>query len=268
MLEESRTVATESERKKSLIGFAPPQHVAIIMDGNGRWAEQHGLPRLQGHVAGTENIRPILKALAEHGVKYVTLFAFSTENWNRPDSEVEGLFKILSELIERGEIQELHRLGVRLRYLGRMNGLSTTLKAAIEEALELTRENTGLTLNIALNYGGRIEIIDAVREIVSKGIPPDKINDQTFGQYLYTSTLPDPDLVIRTGGEMRVSNFLLWQSAYSELYFTPTLWPDFGKDEIEEALLAYSQRQRRFGGLGASGPGPKEAETTNANVRE
>ncbi len=266
MIEETRTPDTESEKRRVLIGSAIPQHIAIIMDGNGRWAEQHGLPRLQGHFAGTENIRPILKLLSDRGVKYVTLFTFSTENWNRPDDEVEGLFQILWKLIERGEVQELHGLNIRLRYLGRINGLSPKLKDAIEAALALTQENAGLTLTIALNYGGRTEIIDAVRKMISQGIPPDKIDDRTFIQYLYISNLPDPDLIIRTGGEMRMSNFLLWQSAYSELYFTPTLWPDFGKDEIEEALLSYSQRQRRFGGLRSSSSVPQEAEVTNANV--
>jgi undecaprenyl diphosphate synthase len=263
MLEGTETTANEPDGGQTRLNSIPPQHVAIIMDGNGRWAEQHGLPRLKGHLAGTQNIRPVLKVLSANGVKYVTLFAFSTENWNRPGSEVEGLFQILWELIEHGEVLELHKLNIRLRYLGRMNRLSPKLRSAIKQALEVTRANTGLTLNIALNYGGRGEIVDAVREIVSRAIPADKIDETAVSEYLYTAGLPDPDLIIRTGGEMRISNFLLWQSAYSELYFTPTLWPDFSKDEIEMALLAYGQRQRRFGGLSSSGAESQETETAH-----
>ncbi|MDP2743545.1 MAG: polyprenyl diphosphate synthase, partial [Dehalococcoidia bacterium] len=177
MLKETGITANEPNGGRAQLNSTPPQHVAIILDGNGRWAEQHRLPRLKGHLAGTQNMRPVLKVLSANGVKYVTLFAFSTENWNRPGSEVEGLFQILWELIEHGEVLELHKLNIRLRYLGRMNGLSPKLRTAIKQALEMTRANTGLTLNIALNYGGRGEIVDAMREIVSRGIPADEIDE-------------------------------------------------------------------------------------------
>jgi len=225
-----------------------PQHVAIIMDGNGRWAQLRGLPRIEGHRAGTENIRRVVEGFAQHGIKYLTLFAFSTENWNRPQREIRGLFRLLGEVIDR-ETEQLHKKGVRLRHLGRLEGLSPPLQKKVKRAIELTKDNKGLTLNIAFDYGGRAEIIDAVRRLLAEGLPPEKVDEVTFNQYLYTTGLPEPDLLIRTGGELRISNFLLWQSAYSELYFTSTFWPDFDEAEIEKALLAYSHRQRRFGRL-------------------
>lgn len=226
-----------------------PNHVAIIMDGNGRWAQQRGLPRLAGHRAGTENIRRVVQCFAEHRVKYLTLFAFSTENWSRPRDEVRGLLAILEDVIHR-EAENLHQEGVRLLHLGRLDGLSPRLQQAVHKAIELTRDNTRMTLSIAFNYGGRAEIIDAVRRILCQGIPPEDIDEALLSGHLYTAGLPDPDLIIRTGGEMRLSNFLLWQAAYSEYYSTPTFWPDFGPEEVERALIAYSQRERRFGGLG------------------
>jgi undecaprenyl diphosphate synthase len=225
-----------------------PQHVAIIMDGNGRWAKQRGLPRLAGHRAGTDNVRRVIDTFAKHKVKYLTLYAFSTENWNRPESEVKGLFHILGQMIKR-ETMNLHRNGVRVCHLGRLDGLSPALQRKVQEAIKLTEDNTGLNLSVAFNYGGRAEILDAVRRIVTRGLHPQDINETIFSQYLYTAGLPDPDLIIRTAGEMRLSNFLLWQAAYSEYYATPTLWPDFGPEEAEAALAAYSQRRRRFGGL-------------------
>jgi len=225
-----------------------PNHVAIIMDGNGRWAEQRGLPRLRGHQAGVKNIRPLIECLNQHQIKYVTLYGFSTENWNRPEDEVRGLLLLLKETIDK-EALELHNQGVRLRHLGRSEGLPQELQLAINRAVELTKNNTGMTLSFAFNYGGRIEILDAVRRLIAEGIPPQNIDEKSFNNYLYTTGLPDVDLVIRTGGELRISNFLLWQAAYSEYYFTNVLWPDFDKKEVEEALLSYSQRQRRFGGL-------------------
>lgn len=229
--------------------FSPlPQHVAIIMDGNGRWAKQRGLPRLAGHRAGTNNVRHVIETFAKHKVKHLTLYAFSTENWNRPESEVKGLFHILGQMIKR-ETMNLHRKGVRVGHLGRLDGLSPVLQRKVQEAIELTKDNTGLNLNVAFNYGGRVEILDAVRRILAEGLAPEDIDEALFSRYLYSAGLPDPDLIIRTAGEMRLSNFLLWQAAYSEYYATPTLWPDFGKEEIEAALAAYSQRQRRFGGL-------------------
>jgi undecaprenyl diphosphate synthase len=225
-----------------------PRHLAIIMDGNGRWAQKRGLSRLKGHRAGVKNIRPIIKYLHDKGIKYVTLYAFSTENWSRPKGEVNGLFHILEEIIGE-ESRELNKNGVRIHHIGRLEGLSTKLQKSIKAALELTRNNTDMHLGIALNYGGRAEILDAVLKIIADGLKPDKVDEATFRKYLYANDFPDVDLVIRTGGEMRISNLMIWQTAYSEYYFTPVLWPDFDKKELEKALISYSQRKRRFGGL-------------------
>lgn len=225
-----------------------PDHVAIIMDGNGRWAKQRNLPRLAGHRAGTENIRSVVRCFAEYEVRYLTLFAFSTENWHRPQDEIQGLMDILGEVIDR-ETQNLHDEGVKLIHLGRLSGFSSQLRQKIEYAISLTKDNTRMTLSVAADYGGRAEIEDAVKRIIRDGLSPESITESLFSSYLYTAGLPDPDLIIRTGGEMRISNFLLWQAAYSEYYFTPTLWPDFGREDIEGALIAYSQRERRFGGI-------------------
>ena len=225
-----------------------PTHVAIIMDGNGRWAKQRGIPRHMGHRAGTENIRTVVETFADYQVKYLTLYAFSTETWKRPRSEIQGLMRILSEKIDQ-EIDSLHKNGARLLHLGRLDRLPEKLREKIHRAIELTKNNTKITLSIAFDYGGRIEILTALQRIIEEGVSPQELNETLFGNYLYTASLPDPDLIIRTGGEIRLSNFLLWQSAYSELYFTPVLWPDFGREEIEKALLAYSVRERRFGGL-------------------
>jgi undecaprenyl diphosphate synthase len=226
---------------------ALPRHVAIILDGNGRWAEKRGLPRLEGHRAGVKNIRPILQYLSKHGVEYVTLYAFSTENWNRPADEVNDIFKLLVEVVGR-EARELHKNGVRIRHIGRLKGLPEGVQKAINEAIKLTENNKGMTLGVAINYGGRTEILDAISRITADKILPQDIDEGLFNKYLYTNDFPDVDLMIRTSGEMRTSNFLIWQSAYSEYYFTPVLWPDFNEEELEKALLAYSQRQRRFGG--------------------
>jgi len=225
-----------------------PKHIAFIMDGNGRWAEKRGLPRLEGHRAGIENTRLVIKCLNEYHIRYATLYSFSTENWNRPKNEVNGLLGILGESIEK-ETFELHKNGVKLRHIGRLERLPQSLNLAIERAVELTKNNTEMTLSLAFDYGGRTEILDAVCNIIAKGIPPQEINEKLFNGYLYTADLPDVDLVIRTGGELRISNFLLWQSAYSEYYFTKVLWPDFNAEEVEKALTVYSQRQRRFGRL-------------------
>ena len=225
-----------------------PAHVAIIMDGNRRWAEQRGLPRLEGHRHGLENMRSVIAYLRERKVKYVTIFAFSTENWNRPRDEVLGLLRLLQDRIDK-EALEFHKNRVKLRHLGGLEGLSPRLQAAIVKALELTKNNTGLTLSFAFNYGGRSEIINAVRQVMSEGISIDKVDENLFTRYLYTAELPDVDLLIRTGGELRISNFLIWQTAYSEYYFTEVLWPDFNVKEAEKALQAYSHRQRRFGRL-------------------
>ncbi len=226
----------------------PPQHIAIIMDGNGRWAKERGLPRLAGHKAGGENVRPIVKVFSDHGAKYLTLYAFSTENWNRPRTEVAGLLSLLGKRID-SETRAFHQDNVRLLHVGRVDRLPRTLEEKVKTAVELTKDNTGLTLCLAFDYGGRDEIVQAVRRIAATGIPADNIDQSVFTRYLYASDIPDPDLVIRTGGEHRLSNFLLWQAAYSELYFTPVLWPDFGPEDVEAALSEYKRRQRRFGGI-------------------
>jgi undecaprenyl diphosphate synthase len=218
------------------------------MDGNGRWAKQRKLPRLMGHRAGTENTRRVLRACGEFGIEIVTLYGFSTENWRRPKGEVNGLFSIFEEAIDR-EVPELHRNGVRLRHLGRTDRLPERLIRKIEDATELTKDNDRLILNLAFNYGGRAEIVDATRRIIAEGIDPAAIDEELFSNYLYTAGLPDLDLFIRTGGEMRLSNFLLWQTAYAEYYSTPIYWPDFDETELEKALIAYSQRIRKFGKL-------------------
>ncbi|HID86132.1 MAG TPA: di-trans,poly-cis-decaprenylcistransferase, partial [Anaerolineae bacterium] len=212
-----------------------PRHVAIIMDGNGRWAQARGLPRLAGHRAGTENIRRILEGCVEYGVKILTIYAFSTENWQRPEEEVQGLMRILEEVIQK-EVQELHEKGVRLRHIGRLDGLSPRLQRQIQEAIELTKENSRLILNVAFNYGGRAEILDAVRGLIREGIPAEEIDEELFSRYLYTAGQPDPDLIIRTAGEMRLSNFLLWQSSYAEFYVTDVCWPEFRREQFIEAI--------------------------------
>ena len=225
-----------------------PQHVAIIMDGNGRWAKQRVLPRLAGHRQGVNTAQKILEMFIEYEIPYLTLYAFSTENWNRPKREIDGIFKILEERLEEG-VKFAQENGIRIRHLGKPDGLPLRLQERLKRALELTQNNTRMTLSLAFNYGGRDEIIEAVRRLIADGISPPQINERVFQQYLCTANIPDPDLIIRTGGEMRLSNFLIWQSAYAEIYFTPVLWPDFGKKEIDKALIAYSQRQRRFGSL-------------------
>jgi undecaprenyl diphosphate synthase len=226
----------------------PPRHVAIIMDGNGRWAKKRGLPRLVGHNAGGENIRPVVKIFADCGVKYLTLYMFSTENWNRPRIEVAGLLSLLARRIDQ-ESRAFHQENIRLLHLGRLDRLSRKLREKVQAAIELTKSNTGLTLCLAFDYGGRDEIVRAARRIAGDGVPGDDIDESMFARYLDSPGIPDPDLVIRTGGETRLSNFLLWQAAYSELYFTPVLWPDFGPKDVEEALSEYKRRQRRFGGI-------------------
>ena len=225
-----------------------PRHVSIIMDGNGRWAKERGASRQAGHRAGTENIRRVIKVFAEYEVPILTLFAFSTENWTRPKREVNALIRLIGHFIDR-ELRELHENGVRLCHMGRLDPLSRDLRRRVEEAEELTKDNERITVNIAFNYGGRQEILHAVQRIIEDDVPADRIDEALFSSYLYTADLPDPDLTIRTAGEMRLSNFLLWQSAYAEYYATPVYWPDFDKEEIDRALLEYSQRQRRFGGV-------------------
>jgi len=223
-----------------------PVHVAIIMDGNGRWAQKRGLPRLDGHRVGVDSIQKILKTLSQKGVQYVTLYAFSTENWNRPEEEVTGILEILQYAL-RVQTEALHENNVRIVHIGKQDRLSPQLREEVAHAEELTRENSGITLNVAFDYGGRDEILAAVKKIIRDGIPEDQVDEALFQSYLFTGHSPDPDLIIRTGGEMRISNFLLWQSAYSEYYHTTTLWPDLDSDELERVLEDYSTRQRRFG---------------------
>jgi undecaprenyl diphosphate synthase len=224
----------------------PPTHVAIIMDGNGRWAKKRGLPRIAGHRAGTENLRQIIRSTVEFGVKYLTIYAFSTENWGRPQEEVEGLFSILADVIDR-EFEELNKEGVRLLHIGRLDRLPQELQKKVNHAMELTHANERLSLQLAWNYGGRDELVCAISRMIEEGVKPDQVTPELVGQYLFTAGIPDPDLVIRTSGEMRTSNFLIWQTAYSEWYTTPTLWPDFNREEYWKALSEYSQRERRFG---------------------
>ena len=225
-----------------------PNHVGIIMDGNGRWARDHGMFRLAGHRAGVENLRRVLRAAVELDVPVLTLYAFSTENWTRPEEEVRGLLRLLGEALEK-EVDELHKNGVQLRHIGDLTPLSDALKRQIRTAVELTRNNDRLIANIAFNYGGRQEIVAAVRDIVREKIPAEDITADTIGAHLYTAGLPDVDLVIRTSGEFRVSNFMLWQGAYAEYYITPVYWPDFDKAEFYRALKAFGERDRRYGGL-------------------
>ncbi len=225
------------------------------MDGNGRWAARRELPRGAGHQQGVSNILRVVRALAERGVLVVTLYAFSTENWRRPAEEVEGLLTILAKEIEP-QTRELHQAGVRLVHLGDPVPLGAALQNAIDQAEQVTKHNTGVVLNIAFNYGGRGEILQAVRRILADGVAPGLVDEALFSRYLYTDGCPDPDLIIRTGGEQRLSNFLLWQAAYSEYYHTPVLWPDLDADELDRALDDYRRRRRRFGALdGHNQPG-------------
>jgi undecaprenyl diphosphate synthase len=227
-----------------------PTHVAIIMDGNGRWAAQRGLPRLAGHDAGTENIRRITFKAGELGIRYLTLWAFSTENWRRPREEVEGIMKILAKAIE-SETEELHRQGAQLRHIGDLAALEPELQQAVRDAIRLTRNNDRLVLTLAFNYGGRQEILQAIKAIVADGVAPGEIDEELVDHHLFTRGTPDPDLVIRTSGECRMSNFLLWQAAFAELYFSPVFWPDFGPAELEAAVRDFGRRERRFGHISA-----------------
>lgn len=223
-----------------------PEHVAIIMDGNGRWAESRGLTHFEGHKAGTENLRDIIRASVSFGVKFLTIYAFSTENWGRPKEEVRGLMNILESVIDR-ELDELNAEGVRICHIGRLDSMPPNTRKKVEHAVQLTHQNDRLILNVAWNYGGRDEIVHAIQQIILAGTSAEQVTDDLVNHYLYTSECPDPDLIIRTSGEMRLSNFLIWQSAYSEWYATPILWPDFNKDEYQKAIEAYGQRKRRFG---------------------
>ena len=246
-----------SEPKSAVEKLKIPNHVAIIMDGNGRWATRRGLPRLAGHQAGTENLRPIITAAVEFGIRYLTLYAFSTENWNRPAAEVSGLMLILADAITR-ELDELDRQGVQIRHIGRLDNVDPMLAGRIRQAVERTSKNSRLVLCVAFNYGGRDELLCAVRKMMAEGVTADQINEEMISNYLFTAGIPDPDLIIRTSGELRLSNFLIWQAAYAELYVPQTLWPDFNKDELRKAIEAYTCRDRRFGGLSCGGDEDRE----------
>ncbi len=223
-----------------------PTHIGIIMDGNGRWALSRGLPRMAGHRAGTENLRRVITACIEFGIKYLTIYAFSTENWGRPLEEVQGLMGIFEDVIDR-ELQELHDQGIQLRHLGRLDQLKPAFRNKVIQAVEYTRHNDRLILNIAFNYGGRDEIVCAIQRMIQDGVKSEQVSDELVSKYLFTAGVPDPDLIIRTSGELRGSNFLIWQGAYSEWYFPATYWPDFDKEELRKALDEYSRRERRFG---------------------
>jgi len=232
----------------SLKKYGLPQHVAIVMDGNGRWAARRHKPRLYGHKQGALHARDFVEIFAEYGIPYLTLYAFSTENWSRPKAEVDGIIKLLSENLDRA-VKIAHEQNIRIRHLGKEDRLPEAIQRKARAAIEKTSNNSGLTVNVAFNYGGRSEIVNATQQIIRNRIKPDSLDESVFSRYLYTADMPDPDLFIRTGGEMRVSNFLIWQSAYAELYFTSVLWPDFGRDELQKALTDFGRRQRRFGGL-------------------
>lgn len=230
-----------------------PKHIAIIMDGNGRWARHRGLPRIMGHRAGVKTVRRIVEAAADIGIDILTLFTFSIENWKRPKYEVSSIMKLLYETTRR-ELKELIENNIKLIAIGRLNELSPKRREMLERAIDETKNNTGLILNLALNYGGRTEILDAVKRIAldvkSGKVKPEQIDEELFYGYLYTKGLPDPDLLIRTSGEMRISNFLLWQTSYTELYVTDILWPDFSVKDFYEAIWDYQNRERRFGRIG------------------
>ena len=246
---------TEAAPKPKLSdGFGAPRHVAIIMDGNGRWAAQRGLPRVEGHRRGVEAVRRAVRAAGELGIEYLTIFSFSAENWSRPQAEVFELMGLLRRFV-RNDLVELHRANVRVRIIGERDGLDPEISRLLQEAEDLTRANTGLVLVVAFNYGARQEIARAARraaaDVAAGKLAATAITDETLATYLDAPDVPDPDLIIRTSGEQRLSNFLMWQAAYSELVFIPTFWPDFDRRALEEAILEFHRRERRFGGLAA-----------------
>ncbi len=225
---------------------AVPNHVGFIMDGNRRWARERGLPTLEGHRRGYANMKRVLQLCMDRGVKVVTVFAFSTENWNRSKREVSYLMNLFSQAV-KSELADFQKKNVRLRILGRLQGLPKKLQDQLQHAMEVTKTNTGAVLNMALNYGGRAEIVDAAQRIVQSGVNPAKLTETTFARFLYAGDAPDPDLIVRTSGEQRTSGFLLWEAAYAELYFTPTKWPAFSEKDLDKALEDFAQRKRNFG---------------------
>ena len=252
---ESRKAFFRGKRAHALLSdydaSRPPAHVAIIMDGNGRWAAKRGLPRLAGHSAGAKAVRETIASSIELGISYLTIYSFSSENWNRPRDEVSGLMSLFVDVLER-ELTNLEKMHVRVVVIGAMDALPGATRDAFSRVVERTSGNDGLTLVVALNYGGRDEIVRAARSIardaVAGTLDPDAIEETVFSERLYTAGIPDPDLLVRTSGEMRLSNFLLWQIAYSELWVTTTLWPDFGRADLLRAVVEYQKRERRFGG--------------------
>jgi undecaprenyl diphosphate synthase len=225
-----------------------PTHVAVIMDGNGRWAQRRGLPRLLGHREGYKTLRSVLLGASELGIRYLTVYAFSAENWRRPEDEVSGLMKLI-ERAARDELAIMHRNNIRVAMTGRMDGLPRGLQEALEDGIKTTANNTGITFTLAINYGGRAEIVDAVKSIVASGVPADRIDEEEIAKHLYHPEHPEPDLMIRTAGEMRWSNFLIWQAAYSELYVTEATWPEFSNRHLFEAVKTFQKRVRKFGGV-------------------
>ncbi|MCX6613435.1 MAG: isoprenyl transferase [Acidobacteria bacterium] len=242
-----------------------PRHIAVIMDGNGRWAKQRHMPRIAGHKAGVNSVREIVESSARLGIEALTLYAFSTENWKRPTLEVQALWQLL-RLYLRSELSTLRENNVRLTAIGRIEELPAYVQTELAHVTSLTAGNTGLQLNLALNYSGRTELVDAVRGIIASGVPADAIDEELIERHLYTNGLPEPDLLIRTSGEMRVSNFLLWQIAYSELVVSATLWPDFRCRHLLEALMEYQRRERRFGGVGEAVTTSKEPDSVPVGV--
>jgi undecaprenyl diphosphate synthase len=237
----------EAARLRIIDGRAVPGHIAVIMDGNGRWATRRHMPRALGHRAGVEALRRMVRLCGDtYHIPMLSVYAFSTENWGRPQDEVDALMGLMWETI-RSDVDRLHNEGVRLRHIGRLKGLAPDVQEAIAWMMNLTKDNTKLTLNVCFNYGARAEIVDAMKAIIHEGIPADQITEETISQHLYTADLPDPDLIIRTGGEMRLSNYLLWQAAYAEYYATETLWPDFQESDLVAALDAFAGRKRRYG---------------------
>ena len=243
---------SEEEKLIKKIDFSRlPRHIAIIMDGNGRWAKERNLPRIRGHEEGIKSVKEIVETCARLGIKYLTLYAFSKENWKRPKTEVNALWKLLENYL-RNEDKILVKNNLSLKMIGQFEGLPNSVQRELKRVMDLTKNNNGMYIILALNYGGRTEIVDAIRKLLNelkKGFDIDNLDESSFSKFLYTSGFPDPDLVIRTSGEMRISNFLLWQIAYSEIWITPVLWPDFRKRDLLEAILDYQRRERRFGGL-------------------
>ena len=246
------TKPTDADLLKKVESIQAPKHIAIIMDGNGRWAQRQGKPRVFGHNAGMQSLKEIVRACSDLGVKYLTVYAFSTENWKRPEDEVSGIFKIMVLYIQK-ELKELHEKNVKINVIGDWSKIPSDAGESMAKALRLTQDNTGLVFNIALNYGGRREITDAVKklfeEMEKNGGSADDINEEMLSAHMSTGSMPDPDIIIRTGGEMRLSNFLLWQCAYSEFIFTDVFWPDFTKGELVKCIDEYNSRHRRYGGL-------------------